>query len=56
MKVVNTIDNHSDDHFDDYSVDIESDVLSQDFDDYDLYGNRIIEGEDDSFGDEIEYE
>lgn len=40
---------------DDYSILIDSDCLNQDFDDYDLYGERIIES-DDSFGDDIQFE
>lgn len=44
------------DTFDDFSVSIESDVLSQDFDDIDLYGDKYIEEETDGYGDEIQYE
>lgn len=44
------------DTFDDFSVSIESDVLSQDFDDVDLYGDKYIEDETDGYGDEIQYE
>lgn len=44
------------DTFDDFSVSIESDVLSQDFDDIDLYGDKYIEDETDGYGDEIQYE
>lgn len=44
------------DNFDDFSVSIESDVLSQDFDDVDLYGDKYIEDETDGYGDEIQYE
>lgn len=43
------------DDFEDFSVNIEPDVLHQDFDDVDLYGDKIIE-ETDGFGDEIQYE
>lgn len=44
------------DTFDDFSVSIESDVLSQDFDDIDLYGDKYIEDETDGYGDDIQYE
>lgn len=44
------------DTFDDFSVSIESDVLSQDFDDVDLYGDKYIEDETDGYGEEIQYE
>lgn len=43
------------DNFDDFAVNIESDVLSQDFDDVDLYGDKYEEDTND-FGDNIEYE
>lgn len=43
------------DDFDDYSVMIDGDCLHQDFDDYDLYGERMIESDDD-FGDDIQFE
>lgn len=44
------------DIFDSYSVCIDSDVLSQDFDDVDLYGDKLEEQESDGYGDNIEYE
>lgn len=44
------------DNFDDFSVSIESDVLSQDFDDIDLYGNKTVEDETDGYGEHIEFE
>lgn len=44
------------DNFDDFAIRIENDVLSQDFDDVDLYGDKTVEEETDSFGDNIEYE
>lgn len=44
------------DNFDNFAVSIENDVLSQDFDDIDLYGDKIIEDETDGFGDDIQYE
>ena len=44
------------DEFDYYSINIENDVLSQDFDDVDLYGDKIVEEDTDGFGDNIEYE
>ena len=34
------------DNFDEFSIPIESDVLSQDFDDVDLYGAKIEEEDD----------
>ena len=44
-------------NFDEFSVLIESDVLSQDFDDVDLYGDKIEEEEDnDEYGDNIQFE
>ncbi len=42
--------------FDDYAVDIDSECLHQDFDDVDLYGEKLEESTDDSFGNEIEFE
>lgn len=44
------------DEFDYYSISIENDVLSQDFDAVDLYGDKIVEEDTDGFGDNIEYE
>lgn len=44
------------DKFDDFAVLIESDVLSQDFDDVDLYGDKYEEEENDGYGDNIQYE
>ena len=45
------------DIFDDYAVDIDSDCLHNDFDDYDLYGERMEENEhQDGYGDDIEFE
>lgn len=44
------------DNFDDYAISIESDVLSNDFDDIDLYGNKLEEQETDGYGDDIQYE
>lgn len=44
------------DNFDDFAVPIESDVLSQDFDDVDLYGDKYEETEYDTLSDSIEYE
>ena len=44
-------------NFDEFSVLIESDVLSQDFDDVDLYGDKIEEEKDnDGYGDNIQFE
>ena len=41
------------DTFDDFAVTIESDVLSQDFDDVDLYGDKYEEENSDGYGDDI---
>lgn len=44
------------DNFDNFAVPIESDVLSQDFDDVDLYGDKYEEEDSDGYGDDIQYE
>lgn len=44
------------DDFNNFAVSIESDVLSQDFDSIDLYGDKIEEQDTDNFGDNIQYE
>lgn len=44
------------DNFDEFSVLVESDVLSQDFDDVDLYGDKIEEEDSDEYGDNIQFE
>lgn len=44
------------DNFDEFSVLIESDVLSQDFDDVDLYGDKIEEENSDGYDDNIQFE
>lgn len=44
------------DNFDDYAIQIDSECLHQDFDDVDLYGNKIMEEPDDNFGNNIEFE
>lgn len=44
------------DNFDDFAIPIESDVLSQDFDDIDLYGDKYEEEENNGYGDNIQYE
>nr|DAH00225.1 MAG TPA: hypothetical protein [Crassvirales sp.] len=44
------------DNFDEFSVLIESDVLFQDFDDVDLYGDKIEEESTDGYGDNIQFE
>lgn len=44
------------DNFDDYAISIENDVLSNDFDDIDLYGDKIVEEDTDNFGEEIKFE
>lgn len=41
--------------FDIYSVNIDSECLHQDFDDIDLYGEKIEESDDD-FGSDINFE
>ena len=43
------------DKFDDFAIPIESDVLSQDVDDVDLYGDKIEEEESDGYGDNIQF-
>ena len=42
------------DEFDIYGVEIDSDCVTADFDDYDLFGTRIIE--DDEIDDDIVFE
>lgn len=37
----------------DYAIEIDSDVLTQDVDDYDLYGERIEENNNDDFGNDL---
>ena len=44
-----------DDDFDTYMIQVDSDCVSSDFDDYDLYG-EIMEESEDSFGDNLELE
>lgn len=44
-----------DDDFDAYMIQVDSDCVSSDFDDYDLYG-EIMEESEDSFGDNLEFE
>lgn len=44
------------DNFDDFVVPIESDIISQDFDKVDLYGDIIEDNNTDNFGDDIKYE
>lgn len=44
------------DSFNDFTINIESDVLSQDFDSIDLYGDKIEEDNIDNYGDELEFE
>lgn len=39
--------------FDDYSIPMDSELISQDFDDIDLYGTKIVE---DEYEDNILYE
>ena len=43
------------DDFDAYKIQVDSDCVSSDFDDYDLYG-EIMEESDDDFGDDFELE
>lgn len=44
------------DNFDDYAISIDEDVLSQDFDAVDLYGDKPFEENTDNFGEQIEFE
>lgn len=44
------------DNFDDYAVNVDNECLHQDFDDVDLYGEKLEESIDDDFGDELEFE
>lgn len=45
------------DDFDSFAINIDSDVLSQDFDDVDLYGDKYEEDDNsNTFGNEIQYE
>lgn len=37
----------------DYAIEIDSDVLTQDVDDYDLYGERMEKESDDTFGNDL---
>lgn len=43
------------DDFNAYKIQVDSDCISSDFDDYDLYG-EIMEESDDDFGDDFEFE
>ena len=43
------------DKFDEFAIPIESDVLSQYFDDVNLYGDKIEEEESDGYGDNIQF-
>lgn len=42
-------------YIDPYKIQVDSDCISSDFDDYDLYG-EIMEESDDDFGDDFEFE
>lgn len=44
------------DNFNDFSVSIESDMLSNDFDDIDLYGDKIEKENDNGYDDNIQFE
>lgn len=44
------------DNFNDFTISIESDVLSQDFDSIDLYGDKTEEDSTDNYGEELEFE
>lgn len=44
------------DTFDDYAIIIENDVLSQDFDSIDLYGDKPLEEDTDNFGEQFIFE
>lgn len=43
------------DEFEEYSVNIDADCVTQDFDNYDLYG-EIMEESDNTFGDDIDFD
>lgn len=44
------------DEFETYGINMDSECLHQDFDDIDLYGNKTIEDNDDSYGDNLKLE
>ncbi len=44
------------DNFDDFAVSIESDVISNDFDSIDLYGDITEEENTDNYGDDLQFE
>lgn len=41
--------------FEGYAIQVDSDCVDKDFDDYDLYG-EIMKGDNDSYGEDIEFE
>lgn len=43
-------------NFDDYSIQIDAECLHQDFDDVDLYANKLEEDSSDNFGENIIFE
>lgn len=43
------------DNFDNYSIDIDAECLHQDFDDVDLYGEKIEENETDMLSESIDF-
>lgn len=44
------------DEFETYEINMDSECLYQDFDDIDLYGNKTIEDNDDSYGENLKLE
>ncbi len=44
------------DTFDNYAINIDSDVISQDFDNVDLYGDKELEENVNNFENELQYE
>lgn len=43
------------DDFEDYAIYIDSELYDRDFDDIDLFGEKLVEDSDDNFGDEIDF-
>lgn len=44
------------DDFDNYAISMDAECLHQDFDDIDLYGNKLeVNEDDDGFGDNIQF-
>lgn len=42
------------DDFEDYAINVDSECLDQDFDDVDLFGEKLEDTSDDNFGSELE--